>query len=95
MCVLLERNREGTTEPKIGDLESHGLAVHEQVVRLEVTVQDTASVAESHALAELVHQDLPARITSSPNTESITVGTFKQTPRVQGRGNEQQKNRDR
>lgn len=44
MCVL-ERNREGTAKPKVGDLERHSLAVHEQIVWLEVTVKSAASMA--------------------------------------------------
>jgi hypothetical protein len=59
--VLLHRDGDGAAEAEVGDLERHGLAVHEEVVRLEVPVQHPAAVDEGHALAELVHQDLRAQ----------------------------------
>ena len=58
VCVLLHRDGDGTAESEVSDLERHGLAVHEQVVGFEITVQHPAAVDESHALAQLVHQDL-------------------------------------
>ena len=64
MGVLLERDGDGAAEAEVGDLERHGLAVHEQVVRLEVAVQHPAAVDEGHALAQLVHQDLGTRSTT-------------------------------
>lgn len=62
-------------------------AVHEQVMRLEVTVQHTAAMAESNALAELVHQDLHKRIPhqSPPSNQTNTDEAFTQTPRVHGK----------
>ena len=65
MGVLLERDGDGAAEAEVGDLERHGLAVHEQVVRLEVAVQHPAAVDEGHALAQLVHQDLGTRSTTT------------------------------
>ena len=56
--VLLDRDGDGAAEAEVGDLKSHGLAVHEQVVRLEVPVQHSTAVDEGHALAQLVHEDL-------------------------------------
>ena len=56
VCVLLERNREGTAKPKVGNLERHVLAIHEQVLWLEVIVKDASSVAKSNAPEDLVRQ---------------------------------------
>ena len=63
--VLLQRDGDGAAEAEVSDLERHGLAVHEQVVRLEVAVQHPAAVDEGHALAQLVHQDLGTRSTTT------------------------------
>ena len=41
--------------------EDINASTHEQVVWLEVMVPDTAFVAESNAIAELVHHDLHAQ----------------------------------
>ena len=41
--------------------EDTSASTHEQVVWLEVMVPDTAFVAESNAIAELVHHDLHAQ----------------------------------
>ena len=62
--VLLQRDGDGAAEAEVSDLERHSLAVHEQVVRLEVAVQHPAAVDEGHALAQLVHQDLGTRSTT-------------------------------
>jgi hypothetical protein len=56
--VLIYRDGDGTAESEVSDLERHGLAVHEQVVRFQVTVEHPAAVNKTHALAQLVHQDL-------------------------------------
>jgi hypothetical protein len=53
-----EAEDDGAAEAKVGDLECHGLTVHEQVARLEIPVQHPAAVDEGHALAQLVHEDL-------------------------------------
>jgi hypothetical protein len=59
--VLLDRDGDSAAEAEVGDLERHCLAIHEQVMRLEVPVQHPAAVDEGHALAKLVHEDLRAQ----------------------------------
>jgi hypothetical protein len=56
--VLLQRDGEGTTVAEVDNLERHGLAAHEQVMRLEVVVQHPTVVDEGDTLAELIHQDV-------------------------------------
>ena len=55
--VRAQRDAKGACETKIGELKV-ALLVNEQVLRLEVTVQDTMAVAVAHALDELRHETL-------------------------------------
>lgn len=51
MRVALERDREGTPEAQISDLENTLLLIEEKVLGLEIAMEDTVAVAVRHALA--------------------------------------------
>ena len=84
VCVLLHRDGDGTAESEVSDLERHGLAVHEQVVGFEITVQHPAAVDESHALAQLVHQDLRTHSQHQSNQAGVRGDIHANTSRAQG-----------
>jgi hypothetical protein len=60
MGVRPDGDAEGTRKSKIGDLQIAG-AGDEEVLRLEVPVQDTRSVAKSDATQELQQEPLDMR----------------------------------
>ena len=88
-------DKEKRTLPLAGiKLEDTNPSTNLQVVWLKVMVPDTTSVAKSNALAKMVHHDLHAQyqqVHQQRISQSNTVGTFKQTPRVRDLGNERQK----
>lgn len=52
MCVRPERDPEGSCETEVGNLEVR-IAVDEQILRLQVTVDDTMRVAENQTRTQL------------------------------------------
>jgi hypothetical protein len=77
---VLYRDGDGTAESEVSDLERHGLAVHEQVVRFQITVEHPAAVNKTHALAQLVHQDLQTH-QGHQLSQADAGNTSTQTPR--------------
>ena len=53
VCVDPDRNSEGSGQPEVGDFDGTGF-VDQQVLRLEISVEDAALVAEEDALENLV-----------------------------------------
>jgi hypothetical protein len=71
VSVSTERNTEGASETKIGQLQV-ALLVDEQVLRLEVTVQDAVGMAVASALEELKGELLDLQWRVSMRTGSIS-----------------------
>jgi hypothetical protein len=60
MCVRPERDPEGSCETEVSNLEVR-IAVDEQVLRFQVTVDDTMRVAENQTRTQLPHKFLKDR----------------------------------
>ena len=58
MCVCPNGNPKGPGQAKVCQLNHWSTEVDEEVLRLEVTVDDTVLVAECCAIQKLVHQIL-------------------------------------
>lgn len=71
MGVGAKRDSEGTSKTEIGQLQVT-LAINEQVLRLQITVEDTVTVAVADTLAQLAHELLDDCVAK---TQAVEIGT--------------------
>jgi hypothetical protein len=58
MGVALDWDAEGAPKAKVSNLQALLGIVHQQILRLQVTVHDSMFVAVRHTLDQLVHEAL-------------------------------------
>lgn len=71
--IAFERNGEGASEAKIGDLENPLVLIKEKILRLQVAMKDTVAVAVGDAFAKLVQEALNESGGQRPRIGALAV----------------------